>query len=303
MVIPKDGCGGWLGPMPPPATAGRTFRSDCTDVSAMGVLTTAFDLLPAAARDRVAYKLLKRTSRIRRSKLTDLVIGFTDCTVQTGPFAGLAMMPKFNWRDYYYNLAPILLGTFEQDLFDSITDIIAAKPKTIINVGCAEGYYAVRLARAIPDADVIAFDPIDVARTACRQLAELNGVRIDVRGECRADVLQDILEGPATLIVDCEGAELEMLRPDVVPALRTCDILVECHDMIIPEITPTLLERFGESHVVERIDEGPRPSTAHPQLSNMTSLNRWLAVCEFRGAASHWLMMKPRQGAVGGTQG
>ncbi len=269
----------------------------------MGVLTTAFDLLPGAARDRVAQKLLKRTSRIRRSKITDLVIGFTDCTVQTGPFAGLAMMPKFKWRDYYYNLAPILLGTFEQDLFESITDIIAAQPKMIINVGCAEGYYAVGLARAIPDADVIAFDLIDVARMACRQLADLNSVKIDVRGECRADVLQDILVGPATLIVDCEGAELEMLRPDVVPALRECDILVECHDMIVPGITPTLLNRFDQSHEIERIDEGPRPSIAHPQLRNLTSLDRWLAVCEFRGAASHWLMMKSRQGAIGSAAG
>ncbi len=76
------------------------------------------------------------------------------------------MLPKIKWPDYYYNLSPMLLGTFEQELFDVISRIIEVKPKTIVNVGCAEGYYAVGLSRALPETNVIAFELIDAARTA-----------------------------------------------------------------------------------------------------------------------------------------
>jgi hypothetical protein len=80
--------------------------------------------------------------------LTELARRFVDnqgTTVLHGPFAGL-MYP----RDLLLAQAdaPIakLLGTYEQELHPVFEEVIAKQPRTIIDIGAAEGYYAVGLA-------------------------------------------------------------------------------------------------------------------------------------------------------------
>jgi hypothetical protein len=62
-----------------------------------------------------------------------------------------------------YELFPVdasakFLGTYEQELHGVIEKAMESHPKFVLNIGCAEGFYAVGLAIRLNDAQVFAAD-------------------------------------------------------------------------------------------------------------------------------------------------
>jgi hypothetical protein len=60
-------------------------------------------------------------------------------------------------------------------LHDIVETAITRRYDRVINVGCAEGYYAVGFATRMPETDVIAFDIDPIARRQTRHLAAMAG--------------------------------------------------------------------------------------------------------------------------------
>ncbi|MEJ0070609.1 MAG: hypothetical protein WDO24_19990 [Pseudomonadota bacterium] len=168
----------------------------------------------------------------------------------------------------------------------------------MINIGCAEGFYAVGLARLLPRAAVFAFDTDLNAQVICRRTAALNqvGDRVTVLGACTPDMLVKLLQDHPTalLVIDCEGDEKTLLAGDVLAAAARATLIVECHDFLDPTITPTLTERLGASHAVAAIPEGARDPNQLEALRGLSSLDRWLVVLENRPASMNWLVAQPR---------
>ena len=52
------------------------------------------------------------------------------------------------------------------------------------------------------------------------------------------------------MLCDIEGAEQELLNPELAPALKVMDIIVESHECLIPGITQVLVDRFKETHQI-----------------------------------------------------
>jgi Methyltransferase small domain len=190
--------------------------------------------------------------------------------------------------------APKLLGCYEANLHTHLLKSVTRGPRTVVNVGCAEGYYAVGLARLLPDATTFAFDINAAAVAVCRQAAEVNGVsqRLVVDGLCTTEILGHLVarNRRPLIFMDCEGGELELLDPARVPLLGNCDIIVETHDFIDRSITATLLERFGTSHKVELLAGGARDPNQFVELHSWEELDRWLLVDEGRPEIMNWLV-------------
>src|SRR5688572_24337566 len=150
--------------------------------------------------------------------------------VVAGPFHGLEFP---DWGITHVNLfAPKLLGSYELELREALEAAIAATPARVVNLGAGEGYFAVGLARRLPEAHVVAFEAQAEKHDLLAQIAERNGVRdrIDIQGACDAAALRSRLE-PGTLVVcDVDGAERELLDPAAIPALAACTMIVETHD-------------------------------------------------------------------------
>jgi len=150
---------------------------------------------------------------------------------------------------------PKLLGIYEHEIEPWITSSLGATYKTIINVGSAEGYYAVGFARSVPDGRVFAFD-IDVdCQVATRALGRMNGIEgnLEVGGLCDPVLLNSLI-GPRTLVIcDIEGGELDLLDPALAPNLSSCDLIVEVHDgeVLGGRIEAALIERFKATHRLE----------------------------------------------------
>ena len=128
-------------------------------------------------------------------------------------------------------LAPKVIGSYERELHAAVDGVIAGDYERIIDVGCAEGYYAVGLAwrKRIP---VVAYDSSAEARACLAELAGLNGVSslIDGRETCDTEELESFSGQRVFLICDIEGAEGQLLDPTRAPALLGFDLLVEVHD-------------------------------------------------------------------------
>ena len=216
--------------------------------------------------------------------------------VQTGPFAKMEYVPQAVGS----SLIPKLVGCYEAELHHIFFEELNDNYDRVIDVGCAEGYYAVGLAIRLPKAKVFAFDVDSKARQLCAEMARLNSVadRVIIEGECRIDRLE-ALSGKRTLVVcDCEGCEFDLLQPEIVPGLKSSDILVELHDFVDPRITPTLIARFQPTHDITLIDSEERDPSIYDALQDFGPKDRRIAVAEFRDGKMQWAFMKARLGTL-----
>jgi len=215
--------------------------------------------------------------------------------VQEGPFVGTRLLGERSWGSG--ERAPKLLGCYEADLHVAIERSIAMAPEYVVNLGCAEGYYAVGLARRLPHAIVLAVDIDPRGLDVCRENARANGVA-DRVVLLRPDDLAGCVPADAhsLWVVDVEGAERDLLDASQHPALRHASIIVECHDDQVPGTSEALRDRFAASHDVTVVAQGARDPNRHEMLSSVPEWLRWQAVNEFRSCVMSWLVFTPRGG-------
>jgi hypothetical protein len=233
---------------------------------------------------------------------TDLKIEFEDWIfeqtagiVQSGPFKGMKMLREKVWADGA--LSPMLLGCHEKELWREIEAEISrlkvmASP-VVLNVGCAEGYYAVGLKRRLPVAMVIVVDSNCEAILATKKLMAANDVLVEPAYTFEAALK---VATPDLIVMDCEGAEVDYLDPVRFPGVfDKTTVIVELHQSADQDTGNILLGRFSQTHFVFLIWEGGRDPNDYPLLREQPSLTRWLAVCEDRCMQMAWFLIRPRQ--------
>jgi len=232
--------------------------------------------------------------------LTNLVFTRSGGRVVGGPFAGTMYLRE----SVGSALIPKLLGMYERELADVLEEACGLQLPLILDIGAAEGYYAIGLARRNPQARVVAFEADDAGCDALRRMADLNGVsgQIEILGRCEIDHLKAIVSAAGTFLVICdiEGYEDVLLQPELMPALDRAYIIVETHDAVVPGVTERIRQRFAASHDIRTILPEPRDPSEFPYRSLWSSVfpRRYLdwAVSEWRTEQTPWLWMKPRAG-------
>jgi hypothetical protein len=169
--------------------------------------------------------------------------------ILSGPFTGMPYLDEIVWGP----ITPKWIGCYEAELHNIVERILSDGYTQIVNVGCAEGYYAVGFAWRLPGIKVIAFDSDPVARQQASRLAALAGVadRITISGYCTAPILNRLASQQTVLTVDIEGSEVELLNPERVRNLSRVSILVEVHSsppLDSDAVALTLRQRFEASH-------------------------------------------------------
>lgn len=233
-------------------------------------------------------------SAAAKKPLNDYIVEKTGYVVQSGPFAGMKMLEEKSWDDG--NIGCQLLGCYEQELHPVIEEEIARlselKHPIIANIGCAEGFYAVGLARRIPNASIYCVDIDEKALEIAAKAADANNVSSQIIVK---QTIGKIMEKPDLVFSDCEGAEFEYLDPSLFNSLRAATVICECHDGPTRQVTPILLERFRPTHSIEMLREAGRDPNNFMILQHMHSLDRWIAVSEGRPCMMHWMIMRPRR--------
>jgi predicted O-methyltransferase YrrM len=240
--------------------------------------------------------------RVRpKGYITHLVGLRTKGQVLSGPFRGMKYLePSFS-------RVPKLLGIYERELAGVVRDSIVRTPSTVINIGAAEGYYAVGLALALPEAKVIAFEADIKCRQLLSRLALLNACdTVSIHGLCDVSALRQALDeasGTPLVLIDVEGAESELVDLAKIPKLRQCELLIETHDFITPGVTDALASHLRQTHHVETIWQTDRSPADFPFSDPYTAIMPRrvlrLAVSERRAAKMQWLHCLPNQIEVG----
>jgi hypothetical protein len=247
---------------------------------------------PEAADPDQLNELLRLMGRWRTHMLANTFIAHHGARILRGPFAGMEYVTHATEGA----LTPRLLGSYESELHPHLAALFAKGLDCVIDVGCAEGYYAVGLARMAPQVAVHAHDIDPIARAACTDLAARNGVldRVIVGGEFAPDGFEAFAGRRVLVMVDAEGAEVDILQPALSPALAGMNLIVETHDLYRRGALDTMRQRFSPTHDIVRVDQQPKVFDMPPWLKELSHLDQLLAVWEWRAAPTPWLVMTPK---------
>jgi hypothetical protein len=240
-----------------------------------------------------------RVSRRRMAPLREEYLRRHGPKVLRGPFAGLRYPPELPAHDHVaHHVLAKLVGSYESQIYPWFEEWIAGDFELVIDVGCAEGFYAVGFARAMPAVQVRAYDILAQAREDCAALARANGVqqRITIGGECTPATLAAVADARVALLSDCEGYEKILLDPQLAPNVRNWSIIVEQHILSDPTIADTIKRRFSDTHEIEVIDYVPPDGADLAELDWLSDEQRRFVLSE-RPFPMSWAMLRPRGGA------
>src|SRR4051812_47021856 len=250
---------------------------------------------------KVFFWDIEQRLRIRRSPIRRIVRAFTrkyGLTVRRGPFQGRRFPDEAKSR--VKPLAPFLTGSYENELHEPLMQLLERGPyERVVDIGAAEGYYAVGLARALPNTRVTAYEMLPVTARQLARMAQENGVsdRFEIRGECRPEDLADLDGQSLFVFCDAEGAEQELMDPERVPALKHASGVIELHEWARPGVSEEIVKRFEPTHEVRVVHSGARYMSDYPELmelSGVTFEDRELGVSEIRHSRCAWAILTPR---------
>ena len=250
---------------------------------------------PGTDRNAQLDASLRLLCKWRSTLIQNTVQQHNGTRVWSGPFEGMDYLPRSTHGCHVSKL----VGCYEQPLQPFIKEAIRAAYPVVVNIGCAEGYYAVGMAGRMPDTRVDAFDIDPAAQRACGELAARRGVADHVRVGARftADDFAAYAGRKTLVLCDIEGAERELLDPEAAPALRGMDLIVESHDCVAAGTTKLLAARFQPTHAIKVVvDSGERRlRKVPPWFTRLGHLDQLLAMWEWRSGPTPWLVMRSRQ--------
>lgn len=211
--------------------------------------------------------------------------------VHQGPLSGLEFIEQSSEGCHIAKL----LGCYEQPLLPYIEEVINKSYNSIINIGCAEGYYAVGMALKMPETHFYAFDIDDASQVACAELAKKNRVQdqVDVFSNFKASDFERYRGGCSLILCDIEGAEVELLDPNTSNFIKDFDYIIELHEVEKPGLIDVFSERFSKTHNIQIVtDTGQRNLVGMPDwFLNLSHLDQLLSVWEWRAGPTPWMIL------------
>ena len=231
------------------------------------------------------------------AKVKAALTSVPDDRVRRGPFQGMHFPFRYGNETGWLGK---ILGAYESELHGVIDRICRDDYTQVINIGTAEGFYFVGLARRLPAARITGFETNEEAREACQELALANGVarRIVLHGTCNIETLQtqDISGGRVLVVADCEGEEYRLLQPALIPALNECDLLVELHCLGTSGMGPfeSISSILSNTHTLQFISCRPRMPSQFQELGHLTEVEADMILSEGRRNSVGWVFARSR---------
>ncbi|MDR0352912.1 MAG: 50S ribosomal protein L11 methyltransferase [Opitutaceae bacterium] len=216
-----------------------------------------------------------------------------DVRILSGPFKGMRYITQSNGSVFF----PKLIGCYEENLHPWLNEIKKQKYEVILDIGCAEGYYAAGFAYNNYAQTVYAYDIDDIARKNAIELIAINGLsdRVFVRGLCTYEEIEKTTKDKKALVFcDIEGAEDLLLNPETIPALKNIDFIIETHDSLSKGVTDRLIERFQLTHRIQIESEHDINYNAYPIFDSMSVKLRKQLSSEKRILGMVWLKLTVR---------
>lgn len=267
----------------------------CWSVMKLSGITRLQPLAKLRSRELKRRRYWEVHARIRRQ------IEDKGLLVHDGPFSGMRYT-SFASRGSV--LFPKLLGSYECELHPAIESMPLAEFPTIVDIGCAEGYYAIGLALRCGKAKVFAYDIEEASRILCRGMAEANkvGDRVTILSECTPETMirHDFSHG-GLIVSDCEGYERILFTAETAPHLEKAHILIELHETEGEDLAGQIRAAFSDSHdftLIPSMTDEEKASTCTSEFITTDDLfERRVAFGEMRGKRMNWAVLTPKSQA------
>ena len=220
--------------------------------------------------------------------------------VHDGPFKGM----KYINNSHVGFVCHKVTGTYEKEIQNIIQYELLIEYDAFIDVGSAEGYYAVGMAMFSKSKKVVSFEGSDEGRKLQTELANLNDVdnKIELYGYCDEQILKkEMLKyNEILLICDVDGYELALLNNKLNKKLNETTMIIECHNHCYERMESDLINRFSRTHTIKSIPV--RTTADYNDYPNPNLIYRILPkrYKEFpireteRAEEDSWLYLKPK---------
>jgi precorrin-6B methylase 2 len=204
------------------------------------------------AEEKKSKAYTKKNHELIRLNLEKRINEEIELKVYNGPFKNMNYINTSSGSEFL----PKIIGSYEEPIQPWVIDVINKKYRFILDIGCAEGYYAVGFALSCKETKVYAFDIDLIALKNLQKLIDLNNVRnVIVKQECTIEQLNSLSNLNTLIFCDIEGNEEYLLDPKLIPNLQFADIIVESHDCFRPGMTKKIVKRFKKTHRISIIQD------------------------------------------------
>jgi len=199
-------------------------------------------------------------------------------------------------------LVPKIVGSYEYQLQHWLSQIINTNYSDIVNIGSAEGYYAVGLAKKMPNTVIHCYDINEKDIEFSKQMAKANNAsNLTWNTFCNENTLLNFAYRGKTLIIcDCEGYELELFTKTVIDKCKHVDFLIELHDVVNPIISSQILSNFQSTHTFNVVNNKDVDYSMLNGLQKLSPKEREFALFEHRGGLyknifMEWVFLTPKE--------
>lgn len=252
----------------------------------------------ATAEQRERWQ--KETVRERQERISLEVFDAAEGQVKYGPFAGLRLNRDTWWGKL--DLGSQCLGLYEKELLDYIESLPQQQFSHFIDIGAADGYYAIGMLMAKKVEHCICFEQSVKGQETIQANWQRNQApgQLQVFGEANEQSIATLPPGvlaDALVLIDIEGFEFQLLSPAFLERLKSCTVIIEIHNWVDDFLNSyaRFLRDADRWFTIEPIQPVERNSHHLTELRDMTDDNRLLMMSERRPCMMRFLQLTPKQ--------
>ncbi len=217
---------------------------------------------------------------------------FISGIIKDGIFKGLKYPSLTSFGSALY---PKLIGSYEQEIQMELKQLLENNNyDTLIDFGCAEGYYLAGIGVNKPNIKLRGVDLSTTALDLTKQMLLNNGI-IEERYVLSQNFDFNLFNENQKflLISDCEGYEVELIDKINKLNISKIDFVIECHDFIIPNVTEILVSKLKNTHRIKIIKstlDTHKLSFIPTELRLRAETDRLVLVAEGRPVIMNWII-------------
>ena len=250
---------------------------------------------------RIFLKILKSPNEIERkkNKVLNHLIKIHGYKVAHGIFKEMKLNKNIYWSKY--DLITHILGVYEEHILDQLVKFSNLNNKIFIDIGAADGYFAIGSAYSGLFKKIYAFEIQKNGREVLHENAKANNCdkNIIIKSEANFNSLKEIIntEKDAVILIDIEGDEFNLLNYETLKLLSNSNIIIELHPSLVTDgykKEKDLINYAKSLFNVSLIKRENYNPNLYEELDSFSDEERLIAFSEGRENNMNWLILETK---------
>tara|TARA_B100000900_G_C20510276_1_gene687684 strand:+ start:56 stop:883 length:828 start_codon:yes stop_codon:yes gene_type:complete len=253
----------------------------------------------ARAINKISYGFINFSTQAyfekRKYKISKKISNSLGNKVISGCYQGMILNKKQWWGRS--DVLTKLLGMYEQEVQIKINEILKNnKIKNFIDIGAADGFFAIGVKLKNPEVNVIAYELSNVGREFLSIAEKINNVQIEIHSEATYESLFPYRENKNLFLIDIEGDEYNLLNNKILEMHKKSFFIIELHIHTKKERSSKakFISLCSDLFKTSLIKTGSRDFIDFDFLHDLSDYDRWILASEGRECMGEWLILEPK---------